>query len=295
MNTRFTDEDQIYVDYVKNVKIEDGPTLKKMIKDYYKTNDSQLLSRIVDSFQKLIISVAKKCQESSPGQNFDLMDLVQEGNLGLIYGLSLYPKDHTKGYNPNKNTLPSTYFTTLITNYINNYISKNYLPIKASNGERSKHERVKYIFALIEKERISEDEAIKIYNKQEKKSSRKGKVYINKDDLVRYNFSFNSLHTEVYNREEGKSVELLELIPDNNQEDIMESIREEQLFEILKDILSVNEYNIFIDFTMNDFKDPELSSKYNKSIMEIKSIKKNLIENIRSNSRIKEFLGIEQC
>lgn len=82
----------------------------------------QAREKIINCNLRLVVSVAKKFSKKYPYINFELLDFIQEGNLGLFKAVDLF--DYTKGYKF------STYATWWIRHSIIRAIKKNGNPIR---------------------------------------------------------------------------------------------------------------------------------------------------------------------
>jgi RNA polymerase sigma factor (sigma-70 family) len=93
---------------------------------------SRASNRIVECNLALVISIAAAYSRKSAGDN--LMDLIQEGNRGLIHAVSKY--------NPGESAI-STYATHWITAYIREFLYKNRGLVSVPRGILRVHDKIK--------------------------------------------------------------------------------------------------------------------------------------------------------
>ena len=95
----------------------------ELFNKYAKTHDKNIKNNIILANSKLVVSIASEIKKTVM-PNIDLLDLINEGNLGLIK--SIYKFD------PNKGTIFATYATYWIQCYIQRYIYQNSTAFKTS-------------------------------------------------------------------------------------------------------------------------------------------------------------------
>ena len=91
---------------------------------FKKKNDKKALSKLIDSYQRLVISIAFKLK----GYNYSVEELIQEGNIGILIA--------AKKFDTKKNVRFSTYATWWIRCYIYSYIFNNCSILKIPSGYR---------------------------------------------------------------------------------------------------------------------------------------------------------------
>ena len=89
---------------------------------FKKKNDKKALSKLIDSYQRLVISIAFKLK----GYNYSVEELIQEGNIGILIA--------AKKFDTKKNVRFSTYATWWIRCYIYSYIFNNCSIVKMPSG-----------------------------------------------------------------------------------------------------------------------------------------------------------------
>lgn len=119
-----------YVDTLKQYmkEIDRYPLLSKkeeleLFNKYIKTHDKNIKNNIILANSKLVVSIAKEIKKTVM-PNIDLLDLINEGNLGLIKSIDKF--------NPNKGTRFATYATYWIQCYIQRYVYQNSTVFKTS-------------------------------------------------------------------------------------------------------------------------------------------------------------------
>ena len=89
---------------------------------FKKKNDKKALSKLIDSYQRLVISIAFKLK----GYNYSVEELIQEGNIGIMIA--------AKKFDTKKNVRFSTYASWWIKSYIYSYIFNNCSIVKMPSG-----------------------------------------------------------------------------------------------------------------------------------------------------------------
>ena len=89
---------------------------------FKKKNDKKALSKLIDSYQRLVISIAFKLK----GYNYSVEELIQEGNIGILIA--------AKKFDTKKNVRFSTYASWWIKSYIYLYIFNNCSIVKMPSG-----------------------------------------------------------------------------------------------------------------------------------------------------------------
>jgi len=128
---------KIMNDYVHKKSFEflehNNPEIIDNLNNYIENNQKQVRKiyfqirvfkdRIIESEMKLVIAIAK----SYNSIEFDFMDLIQEGNKGLINAIDLY--------NPYAGHAFQSFVTKQIRNSMNNFIVSNYNALKATSSK----------------------------------------------------------------------------------------------------------------------------------------------------------------
>ena len=95
------------------------PEEKELFRRYHEENDQAALSRLITGNLRLVVKIAKEFWTRG---NVPLLDLIQEGNLGLIQA--------AKKFDPSKKTKFSYYAAFWIKAYINKYMLDNYRTVR---------------------------------------------------------------------------------------------------------------------------------------------------------------------
>lgn len=99
---------KIYIKQIKNIELLE-PEEEQILGEKASYGDEQAINKLVESNLRLVVSVAKKYSGNS---NMGFLDLIQEGNLGLIHAAKKF--DYSKGYK----------FSTYATYWIKQYLSR---------------------------------------------------------------------------------------------------------------------------------------------------------------------------
>ncbi len=95
------------------------PEEKELFRRYHEENDQAAFSRLITGNLRLVVKIAKEFWTRG---NVPLLDLIQEGNLGLIQA--------AKKFDPSKKTKFSYYAAFWIKAYINKYMMDNYRTVR---------------------------------------------------------------------------------------------------------------------------------------------------------------------
>ena len=99
---------KIYIKQIKNIELLE-PEEEQILGEKASYGDEQAINKLVESNLRLVVSVARKYNRNS---NMSFLDLIQEGNLGLIHAAKKF--DYSKGYK----------FSTYATYWIKQYLSR---------------------------------------------------------------------------------------------------------------------------------------------------------------------------
>lgn len=99
---------KIYIKQIKNIELLE-PEEEQILGEKASYGDEQAINKLVESNLRLVVSVARKYSRNS---NMSFLDLIQEGNLGLIHAAKKF--DYSKGYK----------FSTYATYWIKQYLSR---------------------------------------------------------------------------------------------------------------------------------------------------------------------------
>lgn len=128
----------IFEQYIENIKVIPIFDEHETLKSYVQTRDKVAFDFLVSKYLGYVVSIAKVYNKTWP--NFDIMDLIQEGNIGLMSGI--------KNYRLSKKVKLKTYITYWIKYSIYDYIRWNQSSIKIP-----KSNKFRKIFDNLSKER----------------------------------------------------------------------------------------------------------------------------------------------
>lgn len=102
----------------KDVKLKSSKEINDLVKQYKETGDEYILNQILEQTCKLVLKMSNDAMNRFPlTGKFDLVDLYQEGTIGLLRALELY--------DVNAGTNFTTYAYYHIQSKIERYIDKN--------------------------------------------------------------------------------------------------------------------------------------------------------------------------
>ncbi len=261
----FSSEDsyQTYLKDIKQYKVLTKEEQKEIANHYLQYKDLKSKEILISSNLRLVLSIAWKYTNRI--KNFQILDVIQEGNLGLMRAVETY--------NPAEGAF-STYATHWIKNSIARSIDEKEKLIRKPTHLEEMIRKYNYLLAEYEQKKdvLLTDEEIC------------AKLNISQWLLENIRKSFKqkvvSLNSLVYEEEDTA---LENFISDNN--DIMDQtindIYDYDLGVVIKEILSPSEYYVIYNryFTKNRLKLEQISTLYNLTreavrLIEIKSLRK---------------------
>lgn len=112
-----------------NIKLKSGKEINNLVKQYKETDDEYILNQILEQTCKLVLKMSSDAMSRFPLTNrFDLVDLYQEGSIGLLRALELY--DVNVGVN--FTTYAYYHIHSKIERYIDNNSNEIKVPVHAA-------------------------------------------------------------------------------------------------------------------------------------------------------------------
>lgn len=270
--------EEIYMSELKkhNISSEKERELLKNIKK----GDKEAEKEFVEGNLRLVLSIASKYSHDS----LDLMDLVQEGNIGLLKAIEKFDLSRENKFS----TYAVPWIKQAISRSINNDGDTIRKPVHYTETLKKINRVENYIIKkkgyVPSKEELAK--ALKISKKQ-------------LDDIYALNYNMLSLESNAFNnpsKEEADSVTLLETIEaeDQNVEDkIMSKIVKTEVNEAMNDILTPREKEVLMlrfGFNSEESKTlQEIGDKFNLSRERIRQIESKAINKLRRAKSLKNL------
>ena len=253
----------------------------KLAAQYYKTKDIETAHKLVTSNLRFVIKIANEYLN----YGLKLMDLIQEGNIGLMRAI--------KTYNPYKETRLITYAVWWIRSYIHDYIQRNWSMVKIGTTQAQRKlfyrlKKEKEALDLLDQEYTPEDLAKRIGVKEKEvieMDQRMAARDISLDTPLRTDEKTTLLHFVA--DEHGNVEQVLEereegLILGKKLKEFKESLKERDLFIFKNRLISEK------PLTLQEIADKHKISKERARQLEEK-IKENLKKFLASSNIVKEF------
>ena len=119
---------QNYIHHISKIPMLSKQEEYNLTVQYYETKDPEIAKILVQSNLRFVIKVAAEYSKF----NLKVMDLVQEGNIGLVRAV--------QEFNPYKGARLITYAVWWIRGYIQEYLMKNYSIVRL--GKNKKQQKV---------------------------------------------------------------------------------------------------------------------------------------------------------
>ena len=165
------------------ISVEEEVELAARIKD----GDERALEKLTRANLRFVVSVAKQYQN----QGLSLPDLINEGNLGLMYA--------AQKYNPSSNAKFSTYAAWWIREYIQKAIRDTATGIKFPSAKYKEMKNAKWKFASLDKKvkGADEEETTLLHMVKDEKSLTPEDQFISKESVCNLHSVIDKLkHTE---------------------------------------------------------------------------------------------------
>jgi RNA polymerase primary sigma factor len=132
-----TDEvDKLYINDIDKMSpglsgfLVDSET-RKIIEEYKETRDLKIRERLIYTFGRYVVSIAKNYQN----QGLPLCDLISEGMIGLIGAI--------ENFDPTNETQFMTYAGVVISRQMREALDQSNLPVKVPKNIRNQHRKVR--------------------------------------------------------------------------------------------------------------------------------------------------------
>ena len=253
--------------------------------------DNRAKDILVNSNLKLVISVAKRYQKSG----LPLMDLSQDGNIGLMKAVSMY--------NPDLGFRFSTYATHWIKQSILRGLANNSrmirLPVHAVEQARKNQLAINELTEKLGRMPTFEEAADYI---NENKLFSKSITHISPETVQLYYMFYNpetvsSYNAPIPNRDGDNDSELVDFIEDTNEsveESVIKDDMREKLDYVLNTFLTDKEADILrLRFGINadhSYTLEELGVKYKVTRERIRQIEGKAIRKIRRSAKARKYL-----
>lgn len=223
--------------------------LNNMYLNYTKNPNMDSLNNLIIAFQPFITALANDFASSLEYCNCDFEDLQQEANLYLFKIIQ------NQNYVFNSKTSFTSYCYSSLANKLKRLLNKASTPFNIDTYGLNKLKAIRNYYNLGDKSNLT-----------------------NKDIKKYQPVNFISLNLVIGTDENGKNLELGELIPVDETEETHNKLDFEFLIKKIKQIIPNLNFNILFDKYINELELSELSNKYNMSKKEIQA---NLSKSIK--------------
>ncbi|MBT4793077.1 MAG: RNA polymerase factor sigma-32 [Halobacteriovoraceae bacterium] len=223
-----TDQLYLYLNEISKYKLLSREEEEDLVNKLYETGDIEVAKKLVVANLRLVVKIAMEYKSSYK----NISDLIQEGNIGLMKAVSKY--------DPTKGAKLSYYASWWIKSYILKFILDNFRLIKIGTTADQK----KLFYNLMrEKERLMNqgiEPEVKLISEN---------LGVSEKSVEEMNLRLSTQGAEVSIdtplSSEGSTATLGDLIEDEKQESIEDSLGHQQSLKILEDNLEnfLNELN----------------------------------------------------
>ena len=169
-------------EYIQEIKKSDecqtlsDKEFERLFKEY-KNGNIEAFNKLINSNLRLVINIALKFNNKL--KNIELIDIIQEGNIGLINALNHYDIDRGVAF--------STYAYSSIERHIQRFIDINNNPIRASINMEELHRKywaIIYEYRTLGKEIPSDEELCELLNVTKSKLDRIKEMSVLNDESI---------------------------------------------------------------------------------------------------------------
>jgi len=200
-----------------------SPEEERELARRYKEGDQEAGKRLILSNLRFVVKVALEYK----GYGFRLLDLIQEGNLGLIVAL--------KHFDPDRGYRFISYAIWWIRAYIQNYIMRSWSLVKVGTTQAQK----KLFYKM---GRLWELEEGELGSREEKLKQLAEELKVEKDDVEemyeRVRFRDLSLDTKIDEEQETTFLDFLADLAPNQEERLADTERLQLIKQVVKEALS---------------------------------------------------------
>lgn len=215
---KLDDSLSVYLSEIGNIPLLTPEEEKQLFIKYKQNNDIKAYKKLCESNLRLVVSIAKRYT----GLGIDFMDLIQEGNIGLINGI--------KKFDLSKNCKLSTYATWWIRQSISRYILNKgrmiRIPVHLIEAI-NKIKKIKLEYTSVNGGKIPTVEELKKISGFSKNVIEKCLLY--EKDAISFDEPFGEM-------DQGKQKTLKDFVPDNSIS-LEEKIDKISLKDTMKEVL----------------------------------------------------------
>ncbi|MGN1410146.1 MAG: RNA polymerase sigma factor RpoD [Eubacteriales bacterium] len=268
---RVEDPVRMYLKEIGQIPLLDSETEMELAKKMYE-GDEEAKNRLVESNLRLVVSIAKRYM----GKGMVLLDLIQEGNLGLMKAVEKF--DYTKGYK----------FSTYATWWIRQAISR-------AIADQSRTIRIPvHMVETIHKVSRSQRQLLQEYGREATSEEIAADIGMNVDkvrEIMKISQDPVSLETPIG---EADDSHLSDFIPDDDNptpaEEASYHLLKEQLSEVLHTLTPREEMVLKLRFGLVDGRTrtlEEVGQEFNITRERIRQIEAKALRKLRHPSRSK--------